>query len=126
MLEMIIKNRDLIMVVIIGIIYLISFIYYMCKNKDLDDAVHKATTAAFICLLVVSTLSFFFPSIYNIKINDESYIGWDLQRSKNKISFVNRDGIHSFRIMENIDGVQKSTGITIEYYPTGKCHLRGL
>ena len=91
MLEMIIKNRDLIMVVIIGIIYLISFIYYMCKNKDLDDAVHKATTAAFICLLVVSTLSFFFPSIYNIKINDESYIGWDLQRSKNKISFVNRD-----------------------------------
>ena len=75
MLEMIIKNRDLIMVVISGIIYFTSFVYYIYKKKDLDDAIHKATTAAFICLLVVSTLSFFFPSIYNIKINNESYIG---------------------------------------------------
>ena len=80
-----------------------------------------------ICVLI--PVAAFFPNMYNIKINETSYIGWDLNNKDGTINFVDEDGTHEFKMIEtqNVDGkiVYKTTGISAEYYPTGKCHIRG-
>lgn len=52
MLEIIIKDMDFIMAMIIGIIYLVSFIYYIYKIKDINKAFNKASTITSACALV--------------------------------------------------------------------------
>ena len=60
MLEIIIENIDFIMAMIIGIIYLVSFIYYIYKIKDVHKAWDKSTTITSACTLIGFALKFAF------------------------------------------------------------------
>ena len=104
--------------------------YHKEKNENTRQNIYQQwVLGVIIVICVLIPVAAFFPSMYNIKINETSYIGWDLNNKDGTINFVDEDGTHEFKMIEtqNVDGkiVYKTTGISAEYYPTGKCHIRG-
>ena len=104
--------------------------YHKEKNENTQQNIYQQwVLGVVIVICVLIPVAAFFPNMYNIKINETSYIGWDLNNKDGTINFVDEDGTHEFKMIEtqNVDGkiVYKTTGISAEYYPTGKCHIRG-
>lgn len=104
--------------------------YHKEKNENTQKNIYQQwVLGVVIVICVMIPVGAFFPTMYNIKINETLYIGWDLNNKDGTINFVDEDGTHEFKMIEtqNIDGkiVYNTTGISAEYYPTGKCHIRG-
>ena len=85
----------------------------------------------YIVLLLILTL-YFFPSVYEIKVDNISYMAWDVQtdhRSNYMLSFRDKDGIHYVKFAETTitnEGYQKTgINVNVECNRTNMRHIRG-